>query len=257
MKTPIIDGQSIDRFIPPNLRGMFFRHPMPQYKYAIHDGYAPYSFPTDGLVLYLPLWALKEDLFESVDAYEHACTVYGALWRPYGRYFDALDDHIRLGSPWSQSLANVNVYTVWGWARTSDITKGAVVYAEGGDTATPMIYMGIESSVAQFYHRDNAGNLANMSAAAGRVANDVWFHFAFVRRAANSFELYINTTSEATSSTNVGTTTVLQTDIGAKERTVGLENVWKGDIGEVGVNLAAFSDGDVVYNRNVTKWRYS
>lgn len=97
MRTPIVDGQSIDRFIPAHLRKMFFKHAMPEYKYAIHDGYAPYSFSTEGLVLYFPLWALKGSPIQSVDAYQHAGTVTGALWRPNGRDFDVIDDFINCG----------------------------------------------------------------------------------------------------------------------------------------------------------------
>lgn len=97
MKTPIVDGQSIDQFIPANLRGMFYKHPMPEYKYAIHDGYAPYGFSTDGLVLYLPLWALGDSSFKSVDAYKHTATVTTATWQPNGRDFNsATPDYIEI-----------------------------------------------------------------------------------------------------------------------------------------------------------------
>ncbi len=94
MRTPLVAGRSIDQFIPADLRSLFYNHPMPQYKYAIHDGYAPYGFTTDGLVMYLPLWALRDSSFKSVDAYKNTATVTGALWRPYGRLFDGNDDKI-------------------------------------------------------------------------------------------------------------------------------------------------------------------
>lgn len=106
MRTPVVDGQSIDQFIPAHLRDMFYHHPMPQYKYAIHDGYAPYSFPTKGLVLFLPLWALKGNPIKSVDAYKHTGTVTGTLWRPDGRWFDGLDDKISCGNHASLQITN-------------------------------------------------------------------------------------------------------------------------------------------------------
>jgi len=103
MKIPLIDGQSIDRFIPVNLRHMFYRHFMPQYKYAIHDGYAPYGFSTDGLVLYLPLWALKDSAFKSVDAYKTTATVTTATWTPTGRDFNPLTpDYVEIPAAFTQ-----------------------------------------------------------------------------------------------------------------------------------------------------------
>jgi len=96
MRTPVIDGQSIDQFIPADLRHMFYQHPMPKYKYAIHNGYAPHSFSVDGLVLYLPLWALKGSSFKSVDAYKHTATVTGAGWTPQGRAFNGSTDKITI-----------------------------------------------------------------------------------------------------------------------------------------------------------------
>ncbi len=117
-RQPIIDGQSIDQFIPKHLRDMFYQHPMPQYKYAIHDGYAPYSFPTDGLVMYLPLWALKGDSINSVDAYKHTGAVTNALWRPDGRYFGGAA-HITIPA---QTWGIANAWSIYIWVKPDDTT---------------------------------------------------------------------------------------------------------------------------------------
>lgn len=68
------EGRHIDRYIPRDLRGMFYRNLDSRNKYRVVDGYDPYGFSTNGLVLYLPLWALKDSAFKSVDAYKHTCT---------------------------------------------------------------------------------------------------------------------------------------------------------------------------------------
>jgi len=99
----VSNGKHIDAFIPYHLRDMFYRHPTRPY--AWNNGLDPYGFSTDGLVLYLPLWALKDSTFKSVDAYKHTATVTGALWRPDGRDFDGADDDITI--PTATSISDI------------------------------------------------------------------------------------------------------------------------------------------------------
>jgi len=75
--------------------GIYWQDP----KYALKPGRDFIFDPS--LVLYLPLHKLDGASFMSRDAYGHLCTVTGALWRPYGRYFDGSDDYISVTSPWS------------------------------------------------------------------------------------------------------------------------------------------------------------
>lgn len=100
MRTPVVDGQSIEQFIPANLRHMFYQHPMPEYKYAIRNGYGPYGFSTNGLVLYLPLWALKDSSFKSVDANRFTCTPSGTtiFWTPTGWDLAGVNEIITIGN---------------------------------------------------------------------------------------------------------------------------------------------------------------
>ena len=48
------------------------------------------------LVLYLPFHKLDGGSFMSRDAYGHLSTVTGAIWTPYGRSFDGVDDMIQI-----------------------------------------------------------------------------------------------------------------------------------------------------------------
>ena len=66
------------------------------------------------LVLYLPLYRLDGASFASRDAYGHLCTVSGALWRPYGHYFDGVDDKIDCGTPATLNFG-AGSYTVGAW----------------------------------------------------------------------------------------------------------------------------------------------
>jgi len=208
------------------------------------------------LVLYLPLYQLDGSSFMSQDACGHLCTVTGAAWRPYSRYFDGSDDKIAL--PTSLSLANVNAYTVEVWARTSDISHDGLVWGEGNTTTSmPMICAPIiEGSLLKYYHRDDANNLAQCVADASDIANDTSFHLACVRKASNSFELYLNGVRKATSSVSVGATTVNTLWIGVKQ-TTSYGGYWLGDIGELRVyKERALTPPEVQHNYLATKWRY-
>ena len=72
------------------------------------------------LVLYLPLYEMDGASFASRDAYGHRCTVTGALWRPNGRYFDAVNDGINCGTGSNLNLGNtMDKYTMTAWIKTS------------------------------------------------------------------------------------------------------------------------------------------
>ena len=70
------------------------------------NGFAPTDITINGYdhtpllpscVLYLPLWHSKlsrPSPIYSIDKYRRLCSVYGALWRPDGRYFDGVNDRI-------------------------------------------------------------------------------------------------------------------------------------------------------------------
>ena len=91
---------NIGHFVPPNLKRDFY-HGVGGHKRTRHNGLDPYGFSTEGLVLYLPLWALKDSAYKSVDAYKTTVTVTGAtnIWLPNGRNFTSgTPDYIELAS---------------------------------------------------------------------------------------------------------------------------------------------------------------
>ena len=95
----IIDGEgsadSVLRFVPPNLRS-FFKDNRNR-----SNGKNPYGFSTVGLVLYLPFWALQNNVaFQSIDVYGSTCDVTTAIWTPSGREFtSATPDYIEVTCP--------------------------------------------------------------------------------------------------------------------------------------------------------------
>ncbi len=175
MRTPIVDGQNIEQFIPAHLRNMFYRHPMPQYKYAIHDGYDPYGFSNDGLVLYLPLWALKGSSFKSVDAYKHLATVTGALWQPDGRTFDG-DDLITLADP--AVLQLTGDFTVEAWVRREAVGAFHTIaskYETGGNERGWLLFFVDDNTLAFTVSKDGT-NFTEVTTVATYTDTSTFLH---------------------------------------------------------------------------------
>ena len=121
MVKTVRNGRHIDTYIPRELRQMFYRNPNPSAKYASHNGYDPYGFSTEGLVLYLPLWALKGSAFRSVDAYGHTVTATNTTWQPNGRDF-AGADYLSVAHHASLIFGTSDFY-IWAWIKTVDTAE--------------------------------------------------------------------------------------------------------------------------------------
>ena len=131
----VSNGKHIDAFIPPHLKDMFYRHPTRPY--AWNNGLDPYGFSTDGLLLYLPLWALNNggtNSIHSVYAYKHTCAITGALWRPNGRIFDGADDKVSVTD--TPALEVTTALTIMIWAYPTAVAKfSAGKRVQGSDDA--------------------------------------------------------------------------------------------------------------------------
>ncbi len=124
-KSAVWAGESIDRFIPPQLRNTFYKNSNPQSKYARNDGIGAYDFPTNGLVLYLPLWALQGSTFSSVDAFKHTATVTGATWGIQGRTFASGN---LITAPILQQITKAGTYTFCTWIKPTATTLQQIIF---------------------------------------------------------------------------------------------------------------------------------
>jgi len=264
MRTPIVDGQSIDQFIPKHLRDMFYDHPMPKYKYAVHDGYAPYSFTTDGLVLYLPLWALEGRYITSVDAYKYLCTVAGALWRPNGRYFDGVNDYITI--PHSASLSDffAGGGTIEAWvnpASDGEGNKGTIV-SKGGANLGWKFYVEQEAAgKVKLSFRQNFSTTEGLwTTIATVVPINTWTHVTLEYdngAVGNNPTFRVNGAAKANTETSTPAGTRYIGTYNPTVGGVGGDFVFENLIGEVRIYSRTLVLSEIQHIYQATKWRYS
>jgi hypothetical protein len=200
------------------------------------------------LVLYLPLYKLDGASFVSKDAYGHLCTVTGALWKPYGRNFDGMDDKIALGS----ILNSLTSITLIAWFNSSDVTASQAIIAKWGTNLN--WYVGIYGSnfrgVAKSGGGDRGGS-GNIT-----LVNNTWYCGAFVC-ASEDQRLYLNAQSDMTPTTIAGDvdSSTQNVFIGARGND-GTAWLCKNLIGEVLVFNRALSSAEVLRHYLATKWKY-
>ena len=246
----VSNGKHIDAFIPPDLRDMFYRHPTRPY--AWNNGLDPYGFLTEGLSLYLPLWALKDSAFKSVDANRYTATVTGALWQPDGRLFDG-DDLINIGAQFN-SVSTLWISIWFKFTATFDTNEDAVQFPFG------KIVDGSNFFDARFDNID--GKLKFRSTVSGTIfaietvetswAAGVWQHVLFSVSAANGVRMIVN---KGTAVTNVDTSAILSGgDFVFGGRTDPTSNIgFEGTIHSimVGTNDLTTAEEDYLYDQQI------
>jgi len=232
--------------------GLYMPGDEPLYKPQVSNGYSPYDFPVNGLVLYLPLWALKGSPIKSVDAYRHVCTVTGALWRPNGRLFGAGVDVINLGNPAVLSLGST--WTIQAWFKSTDKSggQGALITKDDIDKRD---FYAILGSDGLFNFAHYIGTVRQRMFSTVEVDDDVWHNVAFTN---DGTHLYINTDGTVDTGADLGgNTDALGADFCVGNWALNIAtNAFGGAIGEVTVYNRALYVAETTYNRNTTKWRY-
>lgn len=194
-RTAVSNGLTIDRYIPPQLRNVFYKNT--NRRYSRGNGLDPYGFSTEGLVLYLPLWALNNggtNSIQSIDAFRHTCDVTGTLWQPNGRDYTGGDDFIDIDDALTP-LASTTVGTFLVWGKATDMTPAASnSFITFGDTSA-IEYIGFWVKVTTGKLRGvcyDAGALQwDLTTDAAPVANDTWFLAGLVQDGISPV-LYVN-----------------------------------------------------------------
>ena len=123
------NGQSIRDYIPLDLKRMFYKNPAAIN--ASHNGLDPYGFSTEGLVLYLPLWAIQNNVaFQSVDAYKSLCANTTSRWTPSGRDFtSATPDYLEVTCP--QCCFTSEDYSIVARVKFDDVSGFREIFIRG------------------------------------------------------------------------------------------------------------------------------
>lgn len=212
----------------------------PRYKEAVSNGYDPFDFALNGLILYLPLWALKESTFKSVDAYKESITVTGALWQPDGRLFDGTDDRIDLPASWMPETGTIIM-----WVKYAAANQGYLLSSDGNELSL----FNVAGGTFQFYYNGGAARIGF----ADDWADDILVNLAITYIKGGACEVFANGVSKDTGTCENVTPTNVATRLG--EGTAGDQD-FTGTIGEVRVYNRVLTDGEVLHDYNTTKWRY-
>lgn len=244
--------QGIHQYIPPDLRRMFYKNPARVH--ASHNGLDPYSFSTDGLVMYLPLWALDNggtNSIQSVDAYGLTCTITGALWRPNHRWFDGSDDKISIAGL-TRPTTNMTVI-VWAYPEVINADEPLVSAWETGNEELLIFRVNSTGKIYVALQQSDHSTVDNVFS--DNVTQNAWEMFTLVASVtAGTFRVYQGTSLDAGTDTYDGTLNGDGTDpILLASRST---NRFKGRQGEAWIYDSAYSLADIIRHNAVTKWRY-
>lgn len=226
----------------------------PLYKEAISNGYHPDDFILDQhLVLYLLLYLLKGSKFKSVDRYKHTATVTGALWKPYGRWFDATNDKIVIPNHASLKFGTGD-FTIEAWIRHSaNAAVEWIITCSDYPADDEGWRFGIDTDNTYYFRDMKTVTPVDINTTSTQT-EDAWEHLV-VTRVGTTLATYLNGVVDgagATSSADFDDTR--ETYVGYIE---GVVDSWDGDIGEIRLYKGkGLSAAEVLHNYNVTRWRY-
>ena len=226
----------------------------PKYKASILNGLAPFDFPLNGLVLYLPLWALKGSSFKSVDANKMIATVIGATWTPNGRDFNAATlDYIEIPASYTQLNFTSEDFSIIARVRFDTISSYVSIFMRGLwdkdgywfviDTNGALQIITFQTPGDQLSDSDN-----------GDIVTNTWYTVGCSRSGASG-QVFINgVDSTTTSGTHVNPlTSARSAKIGIYDSKVAYP--FDGKIESLMVYNRALSAGEHLHTHNVLSWR--
>lgn len=202
------------------------------------------------LVLYLPFYKLGGASFMSKDKHGHLCTVTGAVWTPGGRLFDGLDDKINVGRPSVLDITGAIALEVW-FKYTNQgslfdkLSIGAAnayaLYANA--TSLQLELRGLGDGRLQLSTTDHT--------------DGAWHHLLGTYDGSSATYIYFDGELLGTESDS-GSISVAAVDlyVGARPRSTGDDNFFKGTIGEARIYNRYLTPLESQHNYLATKWRY-
>ena len=203
------------------------------------------------LVLYLPLYELDGNSIMSRDACGHLSSVNGALWRPYGRYFDGTDDYIEA------TITELNFtsedFSIEAWFKVAQVGADQVIFCRG-EYQVGGYYFYVHSGNYLTFITNQAGSVQS-SGSSAFVAVDTWYH-TVVTRSGASVKIFVNGVEDtaAAGSHTDPVSSALTVKVG-----ISWTNAWgdyKGNIGEIRIYNRVLTPQEIQQNYLATKWRY-
>ena len=211
---------------------------------------------TNGCILYLPLWSsgLGGSTFKSVDAYQHSCTVTGAVHVSQGRDFDAIDDLIDLGTNSVLAMED-NDFTFIAWCEADAFDSGTVSAILSPDSSnnggagltvnSATGNVGLAKQGVAFYDSSLA------------ISTGTWYMIGVVfdsTAVTNNATIYRNTDSEAVTANVDFTTGKLTNQMGKYFDAA--DRYWEGTIGTVWMYNRKLTAGEMTHIYNSTRGRF-
>ena len=202
-------------------------------------------------VLYLPLYELDGNSFQSKDRYGHLATVTGATWTPRGRKFDGTDDRIIV--PNSAPLQITPAITYEFWVNQS-VLKDTAVFLSNNVAGVPNVL--IRSTNGGFYAVLQSANSQALTIIneASHFTAGAWYHIVVTVSSgvgiAYKNGVQVGTATNALMNSIAMTT---QFEIGRDSREVDYLN---GYIGEVRIYNRALTVSEILRIYQATRFRY-
>lgn len=246
-------ANSIIKYVPPHLKS-FFRD-----KNNRHNGLDPYGWSTEGLVFYLPLWALKNNVaFKSIDAYKHTAAVVGAscLWQPDGRTFDGTDDSVRVPTHAAFNFGTNTDFTLMGWGYATVGNDNMIFKGDAG--SGPTFFTLASGSGGQV--RGRLWDGTTLIALNGTTdARNAWHLYTATFDRDGNLTVYLDGVSEGTpiSIAAVGDLDRVEDLLISGRLSTGVQtSEWLGTIGEVWIYNRLLTVEEILHNYKCTVWRY-
>ena len=183
----VSDGQSIHNYIPAHLRRIFYRNP--SFRHASHSGKDPLGINTNGLVFYLPLWAMPDSAFDSVDAIRTTATCSGTTHSGSARAF-ASGDYIELESESILNFTSGAFSIILGVYPTTIAGSNRMLLNRGLDSTDGYFTMFSADGRAYIYTAQSGAQQTSYTNAGEFVVNN-WYTVGF-SRSGNSCIIYKN-----------------------------------------------------------------
>ena len=181
------NGQSIRNYVPAHLRRIFYNNPA--FRHASHSGRDPLGVTTNGLVFYLPLWALSGSAFKSIDATQTTSTCSGTTHDGSSKIF-ASGDYIELESESILNFTSGAFSIILGVYPTTLAGSNRMLFNRGLDSTDGYFTMFSADGRVYIYTAQSGVQQASYTDAGDFVVNN-WYTVGF-SRSGNSCIIYKN-----------------------------------------------------------------